>query len=334
MSNANLGWLFYKDYFKNIDWYNIDKDAIKSKVDKLIGINIEKIEEEHLGNIHFNATTTYPGLLLGSGNAHELSSVEGQAILGFDFDYTSGLPIVRGSSIKGVLRSAFKHWEYIAEISNLKTKDEVENLEDDIFENSDIFFDATIISNGKILADDYLAPHGDDPLKDPIPLRFIKVAPNVTFKFDFELSDGVISKEEKTILFAEILRDLGVGAKTNVGYGKFNSNLVTQVKLSIENEQEEKIKREEKIKEEKKAENEAKELASIDSNVEKIKIQIKDFTKKETKNIYDIIVTYKLDNNEKKELLTHLKIQIGEKPKLKNKAAIKWAIKSYELLEK
>ena len=347
MSNPNLGWLFYKDYFRNIDWDNIDKDAIKLKVDKLIGINIEKIEEEHLGNIHFKANTTYPGLLLGSGNAHKLSSVEGQAILGFDFDYTSGLPIIRGSSIKGVLRSAFKHWEYIAEISNLKTKDEVENLEDDIFENKDIFFDATIVSSGKILVDDYLAPHknskkikdkdGDliaDELCDPTPLRFIKVAPNVTFKFDFELSDGVISKEEKTILFAEILRDLGVGAKTNVGYGKFNSNLVTQVKLSIENEQEEKIKREEKIKEEKKAENEAKELASIDSNVEKIKIQIKDFTKKETKNIYDIIVTYKLDNNEKKELLTHLKIQIGEKPKLKNKAAIKWAIKSYELLEK
>jgi CRISPR-associated protein Cmr6 len=229
MSSVNLGWLFYKDYYEAIkDWSDIkayEKD-ISKKVDELIEKSITIEQVETLGNIHFNATTTYPGLLLGSGYSHELPSVEGQAILGFDFDYTSGLPIIRGSSIKGVLRGAFKHQDYIKELLNQDV--DIESLEEEIFENGDIFFDAVIISSGKILGDDYLAPHKDDPLKNPIPLRFIKIMPNVTFRFDFELGDGVVTKENKAILFGAILHDLGIGAKTNVGYGKFSFNDVKE----------------------------------------------------------------------------------------------------------
>jgi CRISPR-associated protein Cmr6 len=234
---ANISWLFNKDYFKDIDYENLDnennKEIIEEKVQKVIEAKIDKQEDEPLGNIHFKATTTYPGLLLGSGNAHELSSVKGQAILGFDFDYTTGVPIIRGSSIKGVLRSAFKHSQYLQELlgdNNINIKD----LETEIFDNNDIFFDATIISSGKVLADDYLAPHGDDPLKNPIPLRFIKVVPNITFRFDFELSDGIISKETKSKLFQSILEDLGLGAKTNVGYGKFEGFKKEQTPQEIE----------------------------------------------------------------------------------------------------
>ena len=227
MSNANLGWLFYKDYYTAIeDWNNPKRyeEKIKEKVDEIIEKKITLQKNTPLGNTHFQAATTYPGLILGSGYTHELPSLVGQAILGFDFDYTTGLPIIRGSSIKGALRSAFKHWEYITSISSLKTQEEVKELETEIFEGKDIFFDATIIktdSKNKILADDYLAPHSDNPLKNPVPLRFIKIAPNVTFRFDFELHDGLISKKAKSKLFQTILEDLGLGAKTNVGYGKF-----------------------------------------------------------------------------------------------------------------
>jgi len=221
---GNLGWKFYKEYFRDINWDNIDEEEISAKVDDIINSSVTRADEEALGNIHFKATTTYPGLLLGSGYLHELPSIEGQAILGFDFDYTTGLPIIRGSSIKGVLRSAFKHTEYIKDILSNQDID-IEKLEKEIFENNDIFFDATIVSGGKILADDYLCPHGEDPLKNPTPLRFIKVAPNIDFRFDFLLSDGIISKEEKVVLFGQILYDLGVGAKTNVGYGKFDDKL-------------------------------------------------------------------------------------------------------------
>ena len=242
MSSANLGWLFYKGYYSNLthDDYLLmllSKDekkhrenevkALESKIDtniqNLITQTVTLEDNEILGNTHFKATTTYPGLILGSGNAHELPDVKGQAILGFSFDYTSGLPIIAGSSIKGVLRSAFKHWEYIAELTGLETKEEIEALETEVFDNGDIFFDAEVVSIGtKLLGDDYITPH-KDPLKNPIPLRFIKVMPNVTFRFDFELSSGVISKSKKAKLFQHILSDLGLGAKTNVGYGKFDN---------------------------------------------------------------------------------------------------------------
>lgn len=236
---ANIGWLFYKEYFKDIDYSKLDSPkneiTINKKVAHIISQKPTIEEAEVLGTTHFSARTTYPGLLLGSGNSHELPDIKGQAILGFHFDYTSGLPIIQGSSIKGVLRSAFKHGEYIQELLKNETLD-VKELEKEIFENSDIFFDATISNvEGKILGDDYIAPHANE-LKDPIPLRFIKVLPNITFRFDFELSDGLITKEQKSKLFQEILEDLGLGAKTNVGYGKFENFNV--YKTAEEKEQE------------------------------------------------------------------------------------------------
>lgn len=260
--NPNLGWLFYKDYFRDLIYDDLklngendkqfearmrkkyknelsrlnkkDKDY-KAKEHAVIYKNeqIIKMKTAHLisqtpllyntrkvGNSSFTLTTTYPGLLLGSGYAHELPDIKGQAILGFDFDYTSGLPILRGSSIKGLLRSVFTHKEYVKSLLNNKV-DDLNALEREVFENSDIFFDAHIIDfKEKLLDDDYITPH-KSALKDPTPLRFIKVAPDVTFEFYFDLNDGSITKKEKEKLFKTILLDLGLGAKTNVGYGKF-----------------------------------------------------------------------------------------------------------------
>lgn len=229
MSDANIGWLFYKDYFNGLDYTDLSSTSnetnINKKVARIVGQKFEEIQNEILGSTRFQATTTYPGLILGSGNAHEIPDVKGQAILGFHFDYTSGLPVIQGSSIKGVLRSAFKHPEYIKSLLDDEDVD-VEILESDIFVNADIFYDAEIIkadAYDRILGDDYITPH-NDPLKDPIPLRFIKVLPDVTFLFQFELSgDGLLSKHDKEKLFRDILSDLGVGAKTNVGYGKFSA---------------------------------------------------------------------------------------------------------------
>jgi len=256
MSSANLGWLFYKDYFDDINYHDLksqqNEDNINKKVENIINQKPTISKQGTLGNITFEATTTYPGLLLGSGTTHELPEVKSQAILGFHFDYTTGLPIIAGSSIKGVLRSAFKHSEYIQELLKEKninlSKEEIKKLEVEVFgqENGDkevsagkdIFFDATLVgvlAGGKILNDDYITPHKNrkkiedekgnllaDELFDPIPLRFIKVLGGVKFKFDFELQDSIIKKEDKATLFTQILIDLGVGAKTNVGYGKLD----------------------------------------------------------------------------------------------------------------
>ncbi len=251
MSSPNLGWLFYKDYFRGINYANLESNSelIKGKVETIINQSITIKNDEMLGNIHFKATTTYPGLILGSGNAHELPSIEGQAILGFHFDYTSGLPVIAGSSIKGVLRSTFKHPKYIQEY--VGDEIDIAQLETEIFDNGDVFFDAVVVSNGKILGDDFLTPHGDDPLKNPVPLRFIKVLPDISFRFDFELNDGILSKSKKSDLFQNILSDLGLGAKTNVGYGKFENfkKEQTQEEKALEQEQREEERFSEAIKE-------------------------------------------------------------------------------------
>lgn len=255
MHSANIGWLFYRDYFEGLDYADLKSEANKEKINKRVDNIIAqspKIEEgEVLGNMHFKATTTYPGLLLGSGNVHELPSVEGQAILGFHFDYTTGLPVIPGSSLKGLLRSAFKHPDYIREILGDKEID-VAALDIEIFgqkngtlqvsKGQDIFFGAEIIGGGQVLGDDYLTPHGDG-ITEPIPLRFIKVMPGVSFRFDFELHSGLISKNAKLELFKHIIADLGIGAKTNVGYGKFGTIVNYQTKeekalASLEREEE------------------------------------------------------------------------------------------------
>ena len=80
--------------------------------------------------------------------------------------------------------------------------------------------------------------------------------PNVTFRFDFKLSDGLISKDQKKKLFEIILKDLGLGAKTNVGYGKFENfnDYKTEVEKQQEAQELEKQKEAEKLQREKEQE--------------------------------------------------------------------------------
>jgi len=318
MSSANIGWLFYKDYFKGVDYADLDnpknKETIQKKVKNIINQSVTIEDDEKLGNIHFKATTTYPGLILGSGNAHELPSIEGQAILGFHFDYTSGLPVIQGSSIKGVLRSAFAYSEYITEYVGEGV--EIEALEKEIFDNGDVFFDATIISNGKILGDDFITPHGDDPFKNPIPLRFIKVLPNVEFRFDFELSDGILSKSEKESLFRKILSDLGLGAKTNVGYGKF-SDFKAIAKTKEEIAQEEALQAEQE-------EERLSKLSPLDRVFDKYENSIP--------NIINAMKANEIEEELFKELAQKIKAELIKKPKEWEKAKQK-ALKRKEYIE-
>lgn len=267
----NTGLLFYKYYFKEIDFSNseskenenklkIVNEAIASSSLDPVEINLEQLEI-----INFTLTTTYPGLLIGSGYSHE-SSVKGEFKLGFFFDYTTGLPCIPGSSVKGVLRDACEKVEgkYLLSIleelaageRNSKVKEQVSQfLADEKNKNGlknfvqyvfigkrnkdeflpqkdrDIFFDAFPIAsnneNGKFLANDYITPHKHptnpklDPFTNPNPIQFLKVLPQVTFQFNFRLTNIGLKKEIKLELFRQILLDLGVGAKTNVGYGHF-----------------------------------------------------------------------------------------------------------------
>ncbi|MBK8110497.1 MAG: type III-B CRISPR module RAMP protein Cmr6 [Saprospiraceae bacterium] len=86
--------------------------------------------------------------------------------------------------------------------------------------HKDIFYDAYFNSKGiPFLAEDYITHH-ENPFKNPNPVKFLKVLPYIDIKFQFHLKNNLLSCHEKKDLFRIILLLLGVGAKTNVGYGR------------------------------------------------------------------------------------------------------------------
>lgn len=221
----------------------------------------------------FTLYTTYPGLIAGVGYAHGSKSA-GDAAIGFYFDHTTGLPTIPGSSVKGVLRSLFeldsdgkkeftgdkskaairfiigeyekqsKDLNLFAEFKESINTEQLERLKIEIFgnqddEGKDVFYDAVIdIENtivDKFLASDFITPHYPNLLKNPIPTQFLKVLPNVGFKFRFNLKDkGILNAIQKTTLFKQIILTTGLGAKTNVGYGQFNHNSSKEVLNDIQ----------------------------------------------------------------------------------------------------
>jgi CRISPR-associated protein Cmr6 len=228
----------------------------------------------------FKLKTIYPGLLCGSGYAHDTKAM-GDFKIGFFFDHTSGQPIIPGSSVKGVCRSVFemdkgkktgdksiaavcfilneilvrqkenkefKYQEKINEIlktlsdklnDSAETKKKLKFLVEQIFgkikvKGCDIFFDAVLdidINNSKpFLANDFITPHKNakgirelDPFSNPNPIQFLKVRSEIPFEFRFKLIDtnDLWTKEVKLEFFKQTLLTLGIGAKTNVGYGQF-----------------------------------------------------------------------------------------------------------------
>ena len=254
-THYNLGWVFYREYFRETPPVSQGfYDEINGKLKRAdLPENIPEAPHESLS---LCLKTIYPGLLIGSGYTHEVGT-EGEFKLGFYFDHTTGLPCIPGSSLKGVLRSAFEHIEFIqallkepldkSEGIELK-EEEIKELELCIFgpkqESSeapsipmserDIFYDAFPIAckDGDFLGADFITPHINrkdphlSPFSNPIPLQFLKIMPGVTIRFDFSLknttlaNDREINTEAKCRLFKDILLYLGVGAKTNVGYGQ------------------------------------------------------------------------------------------------------------------
>ena len=200
----------------------------------------------------------YPGLVTGVGIDHE-AKIEGEFKLGVHFDWTYGMPVIYGSSVKGVLRSALiaktekgkivEYDDYFLKQATGRnwSQEEMDILFNDIFNGKkfvkeveddgkkireyqnksiyerDIFFDAVITApdkKGRILCSDSITPHGDNPLKNPTPITFLKIASGCKLKFRFKLAGSEEEKELKRKLFKEILTTVGVGAKTNVGYGQ------------------------------------------------------------------------------------------------------------------
>ncbi|GAA0182522.1 type III-B CRISPR module RAMP protein Cmr6 [Clostridium sediminicola] len=306
-SKGNLGYLYYREYYKVEKDKNSIVVSVNTDVDnKLIKYQYKENNFKHLSKINrdnmntFILKTTYPGLIIGSGYMHSIKN-DDEFKLGFYFDYTTGLPIIPGSSVKGMIRSVFrkalynendfneigehlkevksemqKYFQQVFKLINKKLVDSnnkdkkvkaiikendiillssnssdneaniensitLEELSMEMFEGKmmgdskkyinvpvykrDIFFDANVNikkNNDKvILADDYITPH-KNPLEEPKPLKFLKIAPDVNIEFQFSLKDdtkGIVTSKVKEELFKRIIKDFGIGAKTTVGYG-------------------------------------------------------------------------------------------------------------------
>ena len=249
-SSANIGYQF----FHSVGIPGFVEEQVKSA----ISVNTDVLEVLRDADYSVvNMRVQAPGLLIGSGLAHGLPGSEEDVKTGLQFDYTSGLPVIPGSSVKGVIRSAFptiKEYKEqsneadaeklnyiksliadIPEFSSFRFEDkDILELGNQMFNHGDVFADALLVGYGtrmkqhgpvkQVLTEDYITPHTGGPLAQPIPIKIVKVAPGVTFVFCFKFNETkigakVVSASMKKALCAAILQDLGVGAKTNVGYG-------------------------------------------------------------------------------------------------------------------
>ena len=222
MKNLNL--LFNKTYYEALGGNNFAAQVQKCN-DDICGAKFRKDDYREIKGLYnhtFLMTVCYPGLMTGLGNQHSAGIADEEIAAGFSFDYVTGQPYIPGSTVKGALRRHFKDHPGI--IQALCGRDEVwvKGLEQDIFENNDVFFDAVLHESnaGKTVMDlEFITPH-PSPTENPVPIKLIKVRPNVCFEFRFRLHDGQwLTAKEKEELFQKLLACFGIGAKTNVGFG-------------------------------------------------------------------------------------------------------------------
>jgi len=272
----NLGYFYFKGMYKSLDsedfldlisgddrkinrvnekFKNIAKNFL-NELNKEIKIENEKVSLSQYELVEFTLSTKEPGFLIGTGYHHEIPRLKEQFINGFEFDYTTGLPKIPGSSIKGAIRDVFplsdeeideklkklskdekfvvkelnegRKEETISLLKNLFNKqyslDDVLALRDKIFNNSDIFLDAEIIDNKNIFKEEFFTPH-KSKFENPVPLKFLTIKGGVKFRFRFLLLknlDVFLSVNERARFYKQIILLNGLGAKTNLNYGRFD----------------------------------------------------------------------------------------------------------------
>ena len=234
---GNLREIFRK-FFDGEKFDNAIKDAAKNGASVNIVRNQIEFVRNSLKQGELNDMSIFDGSLMKAEKfvkkiVDMCISGNEEIKTGFSFDYTTGQPYIPASSVKGMLRSYFKeHRQAVSEIIKAKTdevfsQDEIALLESDIFDYNDIFLDAVVYwgdKYGYMLSSDYITPHDTDHIKNPVPIRILKINPGVRLEFRFLLNghtvnDKTVTKDMLKDIFTELLSLFGVGAKTNVGYG-------------------------------------------------------------------------------------------------------------------
>jgi len=161
--------------------------------------------------------------------------------VGINFDMLLSIPYIPGSSIKGAVKAA---WGVIKR-RNLGDREFYEADEQKLFgaekqAGSIIFSDAFPVKPGRkgfILYPDVITPHysvgGEDILNEldahPNPIPHLSIAPETIFSFVIAIPKRIsgLDMGEAKKIFKNVLKalnvalKLGIGARTNVGYGRF-----------------------------------------------------------------------------------------------------------------
>ncbi|HBT97215.1 MAG TPA: type III-B CRISPR module RAMP protein Cmr6 [Desulfobulbaceae bacterium] len=265
----NQHYRFHVEYF---NYLLTDADAeeqeehCRKNNKELLNFRLPAKEEIPFSEHCFHLKTLYPGLLAGLGYAHEaMENVNNQIKLGFSLDFVTGLPVIPGSSVKGVLRSLFDDEEAVTALRQREywpkaggQPVDADALPQALFGESEndgqvIFWDAWPVKSAsdKVFGLDYITPHlpksqdGKDlaeeyrGLTNPVPIMMLKVIPGVTWRFrfsldDIRLADGTgIAAEAVCKLFRELLLITGIGAKTNTGFGALETDAAADIKWRL-----------------------------------------------------------------------------------------------------
>lgn len=180
-------------------------------------------------------------LAIGLGND---SPIE----VGFTFHHTYGMPIVPGSAMKGLCHR-------VARLVTGLSDDQCKDLFGDTTISSafvfhDAWYDPDTVGGYPFHRDvvtthhpDYYQTQGSKwptDFDDPVPVPFLVVKPGACFYFLFEMPNA----SPQWAAFVESLlkwggENLGIGAKTNAGYGRFEVERIGGSKTSSEEELEE-----------------------------------------------------------------------------------------------
>ncbi len=179
----------------------------------------------------------------GLGRSHPVEN-------GFAWHHILGTPYLPGSSVKGMVRSWAENWVQVSpdDVNRIfgprETKGE-KHVEKHI--GNVIFFDALPI-NPVQLEEEVMTPHYQEYYQqerpqvapgdwyDPVPIPFLAVAPRQTFLFALAPRRSTAEQDRKDFLLAfewlaEALSNVGAGAKTAAGYGRFarEENVETEI---------------------------------------------------------------------------------------------------------
>lgn len=216
-----------KALFEKIVKLNINSQL--KEIHAKIKSTIDNLKEKYI-SINFEMKTK-TRLIVGFGSP---STLETSILL----DNVLGIPYIPGSSLKGCFRNYVKI--YLNDNSDLKKQiklifgsekdNDDNNIEGNLFfynsypvavENQSNIFDIDVIN---VHYQDYYAGNEKKPneYKNPIPINFLCIRPGVKFKFYLFLKNKLKDlKDDIEMNFKNMLKDHGVGAKTNIDFGYF-----------------------------------------------------------------------------------------------------------------